>query len=442
MATQQEIELSKAFGGTGTLTPTQQSAVDTARSAFAPPNINDTKGSTFVPDFSLNPPTTPNTSGVVADANALTNNQLLTSEEYRKLAPQQKTQQKDSLIGNILSKTENKNTVGYMQELQQMQSDFLASKGYTQETFNQLNNFASQAQSLSNDLQRLNLEEKERIYQATGGFQLSGIKGAAENQIRREMAIQKAEVAYNLSVVTGQANLLQGQIDKANSLFEQALNYATAKEAQDVADWKFALEFYTDLDKEDRDYVQQQFENSLAIEANKRANAQLELDRIRESRLGGKTTGIKEDTFTDTVNYLKQLRDSGKLSDFSYKEQINALMQVGGYTEDQRGQVESMVNRAMEGRQDIGTILQSQPSSTVNAQFTESNYKPVGVKYATDMVVTPDGRIIKKSQIQSDIQKNIPQLTTTGANTSTGSFWSSLFGGGNLESMGITPMGK
>jgi hypothetical protein len=80
--------------------------------------------------------------------------------------------------------------------------------------------------------------------------------------------------------------------------------------------------------------------------------------------------------------------------------------------------------------------------STVNAQFTESNYKPVVGKYGTGLVVTPDGRIIKKSQIQSDIQKNIPQFTTTGANTSTGSFWSSLFGGGNLESMGITPMGK
>lgn len=313
MATQQEIELSKAFGGTGTLTAQQQQAVDTARSAFAPPNINDTKGSTFVPDFSLNPPTTPNTSGVIADANALTNNQLLTSEQYRKLAPQQKTQQKDSLIGNILSKTENKNTVGYMQELQQMQSDFLASKGYTQETFNQLNNFASQAQSLSNDLQRLNLEEKERIYQATGGFQLSGIKGAAENQIRREMAIQKAEVAYNLSVVTGQANLLQGQIDKANSLFEQALNYATAKEAQDVADWKFALEFYTDLDKEDRDYVQQQFENSLAIEANKRANAQLELDQMKANYdMSGGGTGLSPSLFWSAINAGKNELQQGE----------------------------------------------------------------------------------------------------------------------------------
>jgi len=58
------------------------------------------------------------------------------------------------------------------------------------------------------------------------------------------------------------------------------------------------------------------------------------------------------------------------------------------------------------------------------------------------MVWTPDGRKIKKSQIQSDIKKNIPQFTTTLANTSTDSFWSKLFGGDNLESMGITPMGK
>lgn len=56
------------------------------------------------------------------------------------------------------------------------------------------------------------------------------------------------------------------------------------------------------------------------------------------------------DTFTDTVNHLKSLRDKGQLTDFGYREQINALMQIQGYGEDRRGEVESMVNQAMEGR--------------------------------------------------------------------------------------------
>ena len=54
------------------------------------------------------------------------------------------------------------------------------------------------------------------------------------------------------------------------------------------------------------------------------------------------------DTFTDTINYLKALRDQGMLRDINYREQINALMALGGYTEEQRGEVESMVNKAME----------------------------------------------------------------------------------------------
>jgi len=55
------------------------------------------------------------------------------------------------------------------------------------------------------------------------------------------------------------------------------------------------------------------------------------------------------DTFTDTVNYLKALRDQEIMTDFNYKEQINALMELGGYEEAQRAEVESMVNKAMEG---------------------------------------------------------------------------------------------
>jgi len=54
------------------------------------------------------------------------------------------------------------------------------------------------------------------------------------------------------------------------------------------------------------------------------------------------------DTFTDTISYLQSSKEQGLLNDFSYKEQINALMDVGGYEENQRGEVESMVNQAME----------------------------------------------------------------------------------------------
>jgi hypothetical protein len=105
-----------------------------------------------------------------------------------------------------------------------------------------------------------------------------------------------------------------------------------------------------------RQEKQQEFNNMISLE-------NLAINKSQEARLNRESLVTQEDTFTDTVNYLKKLRDSGKLTDFSYREQINALMEIGGYTEDQRGQIESMVNQAMEGGTSQ-TTSQTTPTST------------------------------------------------------------------------------
>lgn len=80
------------------------------------------------------------------------------------------------------------------------------------------------------------------------------------------------------------------------------------------------------------------------------------------------------DTFTDTVNEMKALRDQGLLTDFGYKERINALMEVGGYQEDERDDLQSMINKAMEGEIAIGQDLEydNNPASDFGVDLSQS----------------------------------------------------------------------
>lgn len=66
-------------------------------------------------------------------------------------------------------------------------------------------------------------------------------------------------------------------------------------------------------------------------------------------RVGNTEISETGDTFTDTVNYLKSLRDQNLLTDYAYGEQVDSLMKNREIPEEQRGEVESMVNQAMEG---------------------------------------------------------------------------------------------
>lgn len=67
-------------------------------------------------------------------------------------------------------------------------------------------------------------------------------------------------------------------------------------------------------------------------------------------RVGNEEISETGDTFTDTVNYLKSLRNQGLLNDVNYNEKISALMENSGYDEARRGEMESAVNNAMAGR--------------------------------------------------------------------------------------------
>jgi hypothetical protein len=341
-------------------------------------NITDTNKTAFTPDTTLNQPIPMDLSGIKASVDGITKSVADLLAGYNAAgqtkieAPKQPAQTSvlDRITKQAQTAVPTKTTADYIAEQAQLRTDFLSSQGITQEDFTKRNELASQMASLNQQLQQKEILEQQKDLALEQQFQgrLTSVLRGEKALLQRQMAIEKASIATQIAGLSAEYQLIQGNIEEANKYFNQAIDYATQKERQDVEDYRWALGFYADIDKADRDYLQQEFENKLAIEQDKREQKRLELAQMQEARLSGVTTGT-EDTFTDTVNYLKQLRDSGKLSDFSYKEQINALMQVGGYTEQQRGQVESMVNQAMEGKIPVGQALMATPEQTTQSWF-------------------------------------------------------------------------
>jgi hypothetical protein len=100
---------------------------------------------------------------------------------------------------------------------------------------------------------------------------------------------------------------------------------------------------------------------------------------------GGSTTTETGDTFTDTINYLKDLRDRGMLNDFNYQEQVNALAEINPNIE--RGKLESMVNQAMEGT--LMTPQEIEQDNNPSSDFdigSQKTYKEKGLgTFGTDV---------------------------------------------------------
>lgn len=181
-----------------------------------------------------------------------------------------------------------------MAEYERVKQSAMASMGIGQAQFDELNQVNAETMTLSKELERLNLKEEAQIAQATSGFGLSSRAGAVENQIKRQMGLEKSNVAYQLSVKLGQADLIQGRIDKAEASFEKALDYATYKQDQAISDYKWALGFDLDLEKADRDYLQQQINNERADRAEIREIKMQEWQMYKDqyNMSDGDTTGL------------------------------------------------------------------------------------------------------------------------------------------------------
>ena len=359
---------------------------------------------------------------------------------------------------------------------EEMFEKVLKQKGLTLEQFQRIGGLIGEISAYNQQIADLEARKQTKLDTAETLGMSAGYIAGEQNRITKQMNSEISAKGVMAGVKVQELQMLQGAYSDAKATASQLVELATYDQQQRLADIEWSMNAYKDvynlLSQEEQTAWDRQYEMAkdeldaakadkttivgymtdptlsgagvLATDTVDEANAKVSayvgtqayINRLAEISATGRapeTPERIEDTFTDTVNALKRLRDSGNLTDFRYREEINSLMEVGGYAEEQRGEIESMVNRAMEGKQ--GVISAPEPTSPTTSQYIPSNYKDAG----NGMVWTPDGRLIKKSEIQSDIKKNKPSIVTTSADKTTGSFWESIFGG---LPEGITPISK
>jgi hypothetical protein len=311
-------------------------------------SIEETNKSTFVPDTTLNPLPPMDLSGIKASVDAITKSVADITAQYQKAGEtkieQPKEPAKTSMLDSVLGKKEvqqavpTKTSADYIAEQQALKSSFLESVGINQETFDKRTELAIKMASLNQQLQQAELqEEKQKLaIQESTPWALSSSIRSQQAVVARNSYFQKAAIAAEITGLSAQYQIIQGNIEEANKFFEQAINYATAKEAQDVEDYRWALSFYTDLEKSDKDYLQQEFENKLKINADARAQKQFELDQIKANYSMTKDSQVKQTGYSSELNFaLSQNPDNPEQAARDVWSQFGAEMSDKGITWEQ-----------------------------------------------------------------------------------------------------------
>jgi hypothetical protein len=258
-------------------------------------NIGETQNSTYVPDFTWRELPPMDLSQIKASVDAITKDVQSVVEKYNQMqatAEKMVTQPepaKTSVVDKLTGNTQpQKSTIERMAELPQMQREFQTAMGITDQDIQQKTEMATKMASLNSQLEQIDLKEERRnidLERQMAGRLTDALRGE-QALLKREMNLERANIAYQISALSAQYNVLQGRFDEADKFFTMALNYATQKEKQEVDDYKWALGYNLDLNKEERVVLQQQLDEKQRAFDNKLKLESLRLDQIREARLG------------------------------------------------------------------------------------------------------------------------------------------------------------
>jgi hypothetical protein len=339
------------------------------------------------------------------------NNQILTRmAEYEKL--NQSVEGTGMGIGNVLAQQGQIKKMA-ASELGLLQARALGLQGNIQA--------AQQAVDRAIDLKYSVYEAKLNTYQ----YQLDAIKDdlSKEEQIQAEarqawIADQKEKVAEQkaeakdkeklsiLAIQNGADKALSDMISNAGSLTEAM---QIAGELANTGGWQYVAtpkerdqliaQGYEITQSGGRTYARPMEDELLSVAEAKSLGVPYGTTRNQAIKMGinqkaisgggggggGSTTTETGDTFTDTINYLKDLRDRGTLNDFNYQEQVNALAEINPNIE--RGKLESMVNQAMEGT--LMTPQEIEQDNNPSSDFdigSQKTYKEKGLgTFGTDV---------------------------------------------------------
>ena len=305
----------------------------------------------------------------------------------------------------------------------------------------------AEIESLTKDYNSVVAARDAQLATSQGSMASMNFINNQQAQINRNAAVVLNQKAANINAKTATLEALQGNFASAQTFVNQAVQAAAAQYEYNYNSYKIFKEqndemfnaldsVYQDAYNYQLQKAQNEYETKKA-EAKQVGNLMLEYPTaginindtyndaiVKAQKIAaveynkkGTGTGVKPktftvgsetinetgDTWTDTVNYLKALKRQGMFSDFSYNQQVNALVQAEGLelNEDNINAMKSRVNNELKKSDIIA------PEKTIT--------KP------SEKVISEIGRL-------QPLGTTSPQTTSPMIKETTGGFWSSLFG--------------
>lgn len=233
MPTQEEINLSKSFGGTGILTSQQQAAVNQAQQAFTPPSIIPMQPTTAY---------TPDVSNITSQNDA---NKVI-ADFYKSKAEQEA---KDKAAAEAVQATKPKSWKDWLTSSgNQSPQDFATSQysaiGYNPtEYFADLKASTALIDSLNKDLNNTIAIRDKQIADISGAGGGMDFQNNAVAQINRNANVVIGQKEGNINAQTALMNAKQGNFTQAQNFVNTAVNAYTA---QLTTDFNMTQKFYDD----------------------------------------------------------------------------------------------------------------------------------------------------------------------------------------------------
>lgn len=221
-----------------------------------------------------------------------------------------------------------------MAEFQNQRQMSFQAMGITEEDFNKRQNLATQMSSLNAQLQQLDVAEQQAMLDIENlmpGALLSRVRGE-QAQVQRTLSFKKAGIAAQMSALSGEYSAIQGRIDEAQNFFNQYIEYATFEKKQEMDDYKWALDFYQDIDESEKKWLQQEYENKRSeyeFDVNqKNEEARIAIARAQEERLGKKDTEFKPTGFSEALSFALQQTGSPEQAAQDVFEQFGEMYKL------------------------------------------------------------------------------------------------------------------
>ena len=303
------------------------------------------------------------------------------------------------------------------------------------EYFEKLKTIEPEITDLNNKLAQLDITEQQQLLaiESRPGVGMDYISGA-QNQIKRNIAIERAGLSAELGAKTAIAEMYQGNIDKARSLISDTVNAMTYDITQQRDDLNFFTSYYSDyvssLDTKTQKLLDNLQEDLKTEEQNKREDYQTKLNYLTDAAakgidLGLTTTDLKNMSLEEVANlYAKKVAALPKTTaePTSYREWQLAGGEKGtgmSYAEwlTQPGTTETRQTKEV-----LATYFEDVAGFTSREEALEDLNKR---KASIITRVGQDGY----NQILAEIDRLFPEIPEE-TKTETEGFWQRLFSSG------------